>query len=177
MNYYKKYLKYKKKYLYIKGGKPIEPNTRIEPITRTVLPLYPQQLRLRIFNERGINDFFEEMSRLERHRDGNFLGEIQSPLLQIILHNRINLVNLRTYLQNHLLPNEYINIAWWPNGATTTWARKTGDNLELYAAEQEQYYDPPNSRLALFLRNYTPSTFFTTVPEPIVPARIVTANG
>ena len=166
MNYYKKYLKYKKKYLYIKGGKPIE------PITRTVLPLNPQQLRLRIFNERGINDFFEEMSRLERHRDVNFLGEIQSPLLEIILHNRINLVNLRTYLQNHLLPNEYINIAWWPNGATTTWARKTGDNLELYAAEQEQYDDPPNSRLALFLRNYTHSTFFTTVP-----ARIVTANG
>jgi hypothetical protein len=44
MNYYKKYLKYKNKYLYLKGGKPIEPviePPRIEPITGLELPRNP----------------------------------------------------------------------------------------------------------------------------------------
>ncbi len=184
MNYYKKYLKYKNKYLYLKGGKPIEPviepvivpiivpiivpviePPRIEPNTGTELPRNPQVMDIHIMDEEEVEDFYTNYVISRRNYDElneNYYDHIAQPLRYTLIQNRINLVNLRNYIERNLQVNEYINISFWFRGDVFVWARNNNGNIEYYACISEEYQNPQYSGLARFLtEDYTPSLFFT----------------
>ena len=172
INYYKKYLKYKNKYLYLKGGKPLEPvieppriePPRIEPNTGTELPINPQVMNIHIMDEEEVHDFYTNWVISLHNNDElneNYYAHITQPLRNTLIQNRINLVNLRNYIERNLLVNEYINISFWFRGDVLVWARNNNGNIEYYACISEQYQNPQNSGLARFLTDYVPSQFFS----------------
>ncbi len=157
MNYYEKYLKYKNKYLYLKGGKPVEQFTGLE------LPNDPEDIDIPAYTEEQINDFFDILNHPRGEMlDNQYYLSIQSPLRENLIQNRINLDNLRAHLMRHLRDREYVNVAslQGEHYPSIIWARKNGDNIQLYAYMIDNLQQTPqNSGLARFLAGYHPAQF------------------
>ena len=157
MNYYEKYLKYKNKYLYLKGGKPVEQFTGLE------LPNDPEDIDIPAYTEEQINGFFNILNHPRGEMpDNQYYLSIQSPLRENLIQNRINLDNLRAHLMRHLRDREYVNVAslQGEHFNSVIWARKNGDNIQLYDyAIDNLQQTPQNSGLALFLAGYHPAQF------------------
>lgn len=155
MNYYKKYLKYKNKYLNLKGGKPIE------PFTGLIIPEYPEDIDIPIYTEEEINNFFDIFNYprvdIPVHQ---YYASIQSPLKENLIVNSINLDNLKRHLILHLDNGEYVNVASLPGDLPSIiWAKKNNGNIQLYNSQIDMQQEPPYSGLKHFLTGFRAARF------------------